>query len=360
MHFFVRPDASGALEDEGVQKALGRYRGIIKGEKVANFIIAKRVPVEIDLDSNSEILWQAHEKAMGDYFELKENADAGKNIAPPPDHSLLDLKIELASRILESCHFCHRRCGIDRKKGEKGFCGLDAGAYLSSEFVHWGEEACLVPSHTFFFVGCPFYCIYCQNWSISRNMEKGVEVSGSQLALMAEKRRESEDTRNVNLVGGSPTPNIFTILEMLRALDMNIPIVWNSNMYMSLESMNLLEGAIDVYLADFKYGNDDCAKRLSKVKDYWQVTTRNLSKCKRDGELLIRHLVLPNHLECCTGPVLKWITDEFRNSARVNIMDQYHPEFEAEGEKDITRRVTREEMKKAFEIAKELGLENLD
>jgi putative pyruvate formate lyase activating enzyme len=179
------------------------------------------------------------------------------------------------------------------------------------------------------------------------------------MAEIAKRRRVVEKSRNVNLVGGDPTPNTHTILDMLKELDVNVPIVWNSNMYMSEETMRLLDGCVDVYLTDLKYGNSECAERLSKVENYWEVATRNHSLAKKQAELLIRHLVLPNHVECCSVPIIEWVAENFGDSIRVNVMAQYHPEFEAYTMPDITRGVTSTEMEKVFALARERGL-NLD
>lgn len=339
MYSFFRPDALKAFEDEGVKRALGRYIDVSRNVKAARFVITRAV---------------------------KRKEEAGQYLEYPPDKlkktdkSLLDDKISRARSILEQCHFCERRCGVNRAAGEHGFCGLGAEARLSSEFIHIGEEACLVPSHTIFFIGCTFYCIFCQNWTISRQIEKGIPVTGKELAGMVKKRRILEKSRNVNLVGGEPTPNLHVILEMLKHLDVNIPVVWNSNMYMTAETMELLDGCVDVYLADFKYGNDRCALKLSKVRNYWEVVTRNHLLAREHAELLIRHLVMPNHVECCTKRVLEWISSNLGNDVRVNIMAQYRPEFQAHKEPSISRRVNSSEMERAYQIAAEVGLTNLD
>ncbi len=124
--------------------------------------------------------------------------------------------------------------------------------------------------------------------------------------------------------------------------------------------MKLLEGVIDVYLADFKYGNDKCAKKFSKAPDYWKIMKRNYLLAKRQAEILIRHLVLPNHLECCTSRIFKWVGKNLDNEIRLNIMGQYHPEFEVFEFKEMVRRIERKEMERAFELAKKNGLYNLE
>ena len=357
---FLRPDALVAFEDEGVKKALGRYIEVCRNQKAAQFLIAKTTGVDIELKAPTNELWKEHENKVKKIKKFLDYPLSEINLLEIKKPNLIDLKLELANRILKCCTFCERKCKVDRTKGEKGFCQVNKISRLSSEFLHFGEEACLVPSHTFFFIGCNFYCVYCQNWTISRQIEKGVPITGKKLANIAKKRRLVEKSRNINLVGGDPTPHLHTIIEMLKFLEVNVPIVWNSNMYLSLEAMKLLEGCVDVYLTDFKYGNDACAERLSKVKNYTEIIKRNHLIAKRQGELLIRHLVLPNHVECCTSNILKWISDNLGNEVRVNIMAQYRPEFEAINYPELKRKVSGEEMKKAFEIAKELGLWNLD
>jgi putative pyruvate formate lyase activating enzyme len=359
MYRFLRHDSSTALGKEGVKRALGRYVEVTGNRLIANFLVTKSTPADI----NAEDPWAEHDKAL----KVREKALKKLNASRVsyddlefPEYSLLDLKVNLARDILSDCHFCERRCGVSRAEEEKGFCNLGADSRLSSEFLHLGEEGCLVPSHTLFFIGCTFYCVFCQNWTISRQVENGVPVNPEELAKVVKKRRLLDKSSNLNLVGGEPTPNLHVILQMLKHLEVNIPIVWNSNMYMSTEAMKLLDGIVDIYLTDFKYGRDDCALKLSKVKDYWKIITRNHLLAKEQAELLIRHLVLPNHVECCTKLILEWIGEIFGDSVRINIMAQYHPEFQAHKIPFINRGVTSSEMTRAYEIAREAGLSNLD
>jgi putative pyruvate formate lyase activating enzyme len=126
-------------------------------------------------------------------------------------------------------------------------------------------------------------------------------------------------------------------------------------MYLTEESMKLLDGIVDVYLTDFKYGNDQCAEELSKVKKYWQIITRNHIMAQGNADLIIRHLVLPDHLECCTYPVLKWISGHLENPA-VNVMFQYRPEYKAMDTPRIDRFLTDAEKERALEIAREFNI----
>ncbi|MCS4541767.1 MAG: radical SAM protein [Euryarchaeota archaeon] len=358
---FLRPDAVEILEDKRVQKSLARYFSVMFDKKPAKYMITRRFPTGIDFSATTENLWKAHDDLIKDFEKIQKQVDEGKlslDQLEPGKVSLLDLKIEIAKRILKNCHFCERRCGVDRTAGKKGFCQAGVEARIASEFLHHGEEPELVPSYTIFFCGCSFYCIHCQNWTISRWVEPGWPATPQDIAKMVDKRRH-EGARNVNWVGGSPTPNLHNILESLKYFRVNIPSVWNSNMYMSEEAMKLLHGTVDVYLTDLKYGNSECALKLSKVKSYWEIATRNHIIASRQAELIIRQLVLPGHLECCTKPALSWIAKNLGPDVRTNVLFQYRPEFKAYEYEGMNRRLTMQEIKRAMEFANEAGLKNL-
>jgi putative pyruvate formate lyase activating enzyme len=358
----LRPDALAVLGDDLARASLRRYFSVMDGKLPARFLICKKVPVKVKPSAAEEELWKAHEYAMNDFRKLLSEVDGGRlNIDDlgVPEQSLLDLKVEISKRILRSCHFCERRCGVDRTSGGRGVCGVGESSRVASEFMHYGEEPELVPSYTIFFNGCTFKCQFCQNWDISQYPESGVEVSPRTLARLVEGARK-EGARNVNWVGGEPTEHLHTILCALNECRANIPSVWNSNMYCSVETMRLLSGVTDVYLTDFKYGNDECALRYSKVKDYWRVITRNHKLAHADAEVIIRHLVLPGgHTECCTKPIFHWISQNLGKTVRVNCMFQYRPCYHAEMYEELNRRLNSEEIRRSLELAREAGLENV-
>jgi len=138
----------------------------------------------------------------------------------------------------------------------------------------------------------------------------------------------------------------------------NIPVVWNSNSYYSPETAKLLAGFGDVYLLDFKYGPGECAERISDAPNYWETCTRNHLEAKEYGELIIRMLILPNHFECCTKPIMNWIAKSLGTETRVNVMFQYRPEWHAYEVPELRRRLTRHEMERAIHLAKEANLSN--
>jgi len=271
--------------------------------------------------------------------------------------SSLGTKMGIANEMLRNCHFCERRCGVNRLEHEIGYCGVEAVSRYASEFLHYGEEPELVPSHTIFFTGCTFSCVYCQNWDISTAPTSGTPVLPERMAEIITMRKH-QGARNVNFVGGDPTPHLHTILQIMDKCNVNTPMVWNSNMYCSKEAMELLSGVIDVYLADFRYGNDECAQKYSNVNNYWGITTRNFLLAHEDAEVIIRHLVLPTHLECCTKPIVAWIAKHMPG-VRFNLMFQYMPYYKAHQHPEINRRLSYDERKRALEIVEEAGLRNL-
>lgn len=365
MWALYRPDALAVWQDPVVRERLKWYYLVMRDEAPAKFHIAARIeaPADYKLLGDSE-LWKLHDK-LGKAFDeewsrQKERPDPSLAKKELPQASFLDVKIELARRQLKRCMLCERRCGVDRTS-RRGACLLDAKPRVASFFHHLGEEAPLVPSGTIFFAGCNFRCVYCQNWDISQDPEAGAEAPPEALAAIQVRLRE-EGARNINWVGGEPTPNIPFILESLRILarrGVNVPQLWNSNMYLTPEGLALILHVMDIWLPDFKYGNDACALRYSVAPRYWEVTARNFSViCSRGEDIIVRHLVLPGHVDCCTKPVLRWLAENCKH-ALVNIMDQYRPEHlvvKLDRYREIRRRVSQKEMDEAYMYADSLGL----
>lgn len=356
----IRPDACSAFKDPKVFTSIPRYTEIVRGKKLAKFLICRSIEVDFDYESTDEELWMIHSRALDQYPRIEKNFDEGFKKLDGVKHgkSLLDLKTELAKRIMRSCRFCLRGCGVDRLSGQRGYCGCGTELNVSSYFPHMGEEPELVPSGTVFTCGCSMRCIHCQNWEISQWMDSGTPYSPQELARVVESLKD-QGCRNVNMVGGDPTPNCWLWLQTMMEVKSNIATVWNSNSYYSEETAELLAGFIDVYLLDFKYGCDRHAEEISDAPRYWEASTRNHLMARKHGELIIRVLVLPGHNECCTRPVLEWISKNLGSNTRVNLMFQYRSEWRAYERPELRRRLTREEVEEALQIAGEVGLENL-
>jgi putative pyruvate formate lyase activating enzyme len=358
---FFRPDSVRVWKDPETIRRLRRYRGIIDQERVAKYLLSRDLECSTPLDETAEKLWAKHSELSQKHKEYMDYVDSGEtriSLEERTTISFLDLKVELANRILSECHFCERKCGADRTRDDKGWCKLGSESRVSSAFLHTGEEAPLVPSGTIFFSSCCFGCVFCQNNDISTNPNSGHTVDVKKLAAVAETLFR-DGALNINYVGGDPIPNTHTILGSMKHLTSNVTQLWNSNLYCSEDTMRLLGDVFDVWLPDFKYGNPECAERLSGVKDYFSIVSRNHLIAYDNGEVIIRHLVMPNHLECCTIPILEWVAEKMPD-CMVNIMGQYRPEHKVLWDKDtfrdIARGVSREEMQRAFETAEELGI----
>ncbi|MGC9226029.1 radical SAM protein [Caldivirga sp.] len=364
-----RPDALVVFNNPLIKSRLSWYYMVMNDQAPAKFHIAARLEANDDYASMSiDELWGLHDK-LGETFdkvwgEHKERPNVSIIKDPLPKSSFLDVKVELVKRIIRNCTLCERRCGIDRTK-RKGACMLDLRPRVASYFIHLGEEAPLVPSGTIFFTGCNLRCVYCQNWDISQKPENGVEVNEADLASMQIELRISE-ARNINWVGGEPTPNLHVIIPSMRILaekGVNVPQLWNSNLYLTIEGMKLILHLIDIWLPDFKYGNDECALRYSVAPRYVEVVSRNLKMiCDRDEDVIIRHLVLPGHVECCTKPILNWVTHNCPRAV-VNIMNQYHPDYlvpRLSRYRELNRRVTGSELREAYGYAERMGIVRID
>ncbi|NHJ47028.1 MAG: radical SAM protein [Asgard group archaeon] len=348
-----------------------RYRAILDKEKIARYLITKKLAINCSLDLSLEKLWEEHEKAAEEFKKLLTKIDSKEvnfDELPIPEVSFLDLKEKIAYEMLSNCHFCERRCHVNRSEGEIGFCRLGAESIISSAFLHTGEESVLVPSGTIFFAGCTFTCVFCQNHDISQgwcdeksgNISGGTIITPKRLALLAEKLWK-EGARNINWVGGDPTPNLHSIISALKIFEKNICILWNSNMYQSLEATKLLLELMDFWLPDFKFWEEKFAKEMSGINHYTEIVSRNIKMAydEGSGEVLIRHLIMPGRVEADTYNILEWCAKEIPN-ALVNLMDQYHSDYLVRVKPDkyrsINRRITSDEWRKATEKATALKI----
>ena len=358
---FWRPDSKAALIDKKTRTSLKRYFDVMENNKLAKFLISKELSATFNKNDSLTKRWAIHDKLTEKFDNIEKELDTRQirlRELATSKKSFLDLKIEIAMKILENCHLCSRRCDSNRLNGELGYCRCGTKTQISTIFPHTGEEPELVPSGTIFTLGCTLRCIHCQNWTISQWFEPGKIYSAKQLAIAVENLRTS-GCRNINLVGGEPTSWLCQWLEVFRNVKVNVPIIWNSNSYYSEETAKLLAGFADVYLLDFKYGPQDCAKKIADAPDYWITCTRNHLYAKKYGDLIIRVLVLPGHIECCTKPILNWITKNLGESVRVNLMFQYRPEWRAHELAELQRYLTKAEQKSALKIAKKAGLTNV-
>ena len=268
----------------------------------------------------------------------------------------------------EHCTLCPRRCGVDRTKGERGFCGMPDKLYAARASAHYWEEPVISGSFgsgAIFFSGCTLRCAFCQNYTIS-DEHFGRELTPQALRAVME-RLIDEGVQNINLV--TPTHFLPSILPALEP-KLPVPVVYNCGGYESVETLRRLEGKIDVYLPDFKYSDNALAKRLSAAPDYYETAAaailemyRQVSRPVIEDEqmtrgVLLRHLVLPGFVDNSLG-VLDWIAENFRSGdILVSLMSQYVPMGKAKAMPPLDRRITETEYDAVLSYMELLGIED--
>jgi putative pyruvate formate lyase activating enzyme len=265
---------------------------------------------------------------------------------------------------------------VDRSHDERSICHVGRRAIVASAFAHRGEEDPLrgwSGSGTIFLAGCNLRCVFCQNFDVSWGVG-GAEVSAETLAaLMLE--LQARGCHNVNWVTPEHVvPQLLEALVIAAGDGLRIPIVYNTSAYDSAESLELLDGVVDVYMPDLKLWTAERARRYLRRPDYPEVARRSILEMQRQvGPLelddrglavrgvLLRHLVMPGLLDE-TEAILRWVARELGPDTYVNLMGQYRPEgLVRDGEyREIARRPTCDELSRAVELAHELGLHRLD
>ncbi|MBW8042074.1 MAG: radical SAM protein [Planctomycetes bacterium] len=270
---------------------------------------------------------------------------------------------------MNPCTLCPRNCKVNRSKDQIGFCGIGDMPVISSVGPHFGEESVLVGrggSGTIFFAGCNLGCIFCQNFDIS-HQRYGNQVTIDELS-QAILGLQNYGCCNINFV--TPThvaPAIAAAIESACKKGLTLPTVYNTGGYDSVDTLELLNGFIDIYMPDMKYVDSDVAKELSNAPDYPQINFAAVKEMHRqvgdlklkDGVatrgLLIRHLVLPENL-AGSFEIIDFLAEEISPKTTINVMDQYRPCYKASSHPKINRRPTREEIKSARKYAIEKGL----
>jgi len=274
--------------------------------------------------------------------------------------------------LLHHCELCPRKCGADRLKGEKGFCGAGDDAVISHYGPHFGEEPPISGtrgSGNIFFSPCNLRCIFCQNHQIShRSLGSKVPVEGL-VDIFFELERAH--VHNINLVSPTPyLPQIASAILAARSKGISIPLIYNTNAYENVEALRLLRGLIDIYLPDFKYWNDKAGDRLSSCSGYRDTAMAAILEMKSQvGDLdsrerpavrglLVRHLVLPG-MVAATEQIVRWIRAHLGKDTFVSLMAQYHPVHRAHELPLLSRGIRQEEYERAMQACTKAGLDNV-
>jgi putative pyruvate formate lyase activating enzyme len=277
--------------------------------------------------------------------------------------------------MMESCQLCPRMCGVNKLKGEKGFCQANSQLEISAHHPHYGEERPLVGrggSGTIFLTNCSLRCVFCINWEISQGGE-GSPGSINDFADMM-LGLQKLGCPNINFV--TPThysPHILLAVDKAASKGLKVPLVYNTCGWERVEILKFLDGVVDIYLPDFKYSDGEMASKYSSgASTYPEVTQKALLEMHRQvgvakpadnglmyRGLMIRHLVMPNDVSGTHG-VIDWIANNLPKDTYLNIMSQYSPMYRAYDYPEISRKITREEYSDAVNYAKAAGLTNLE
>ncbi len=304
---------------------------------------------------------------------------AGTDAAPPlTRRQLARQRIPLARAALADCHLCAHHCGVNRLAGERGLCKAGTRARVFSAQMEVADELELIPTFAIALSGCDLRCAFCITGEASWNPRAGEEFLRKTLAADAAAAL-ANGARTIMILGGEPTIHLPTVLEIVAALPEEATLVWKTNAHATAEARALLDGLFDVWLADYKFGNDACALRLARVADYTRIVQENVrwmaggavvgvaaerrtrrrykmrNSTAQNSELIVRHLLLPGHVECCWRPIAAWLAAELPG-VKVSLRTEYWPSWQASRHVEIRGAITEVERRLARDIAREYGL----
>jgi len=269
--------------------------------------------------------------------------------------ALAEKRLPQIQRLADPCRICPKACGAKRLQGEIGFCGAGTQATLFMEYLHWAEDADIVPAQTMYLNGCNLACTFCQTGEEQEKLPS-TPLTPDLFRLILD-RGWKRGARFVNVLGGEPTVNLPALLELFAEVGDFPNLVWNTNLYGTAETFELLNGIADVYMADLKFGNSKCAANLAGADDAGEVAKARAAEifARTPEALIARHLVMPGHFDCCTRPVLEWVARTLPG-VRVSLKTVFMPPARLSGNCLEKRFLSQEEADRAKNLAKSLGL----
>jgi putative pyruvate formate lyase activating enzyme len=293
-------------------------------------------------------------------------------MSPLLKHDEILLRAKEAEKLSSPCRLCPRACGIDRTDGERGYCGAGPEPSVAAVLPHFGEEPPLTGPEgagTIFFSRCNMRCLYCQNHQISQG-DLGRDLSPDELALEI-LRLQKSGCSTIEPV--SPThhlPGLLKALAIATEQGLDLPVVYNTNGYESVQTLELLDGIADIYLPDLKYASNDEALKYSDAEDYVEKARAAILKMHAQvGNLaidvqgrgvrgmILRHLILPGEVSG-TRQTLAWVRDNLPITVTLSLMAQYAPLHRGKDFPPLDRTITCEEYDRAVDTAWKLGFEN--
>ncbi|HEX9046208.1 MAG TPA: radical SAM protein [Verrucomicrobiae bacterium] len=304
-------------------------------------------------------------------------------------------RIPRARAALAECRLCAHHCGVNRLAGETGLCRAGAETRCFSAQVEVADELELIPTFAVALSGCDLRCDFCVTGAESWNARAGQSFCAPAIAERARRALEN-GAATVMILGGEPTIHLPAVLELVSLLPASAKLVWKTNAHGSAQARELLAGLFDVWLADFKFGNDACAQRLAKIANYGPVVRENLRwfagevslensrieplnggevlygvpasagsanqgsmtvgcRVRGKGELIVRHLLMPGHVDCCWQPVAEWLAETLPG-IKVSLRRGFWPAWHWWRHSELAKPLSDPEMEKAVAVAKNYSL----
>ncbi|MFZ0826290.1 MAG: radical SAM protein [Verrucomicrobiia bacterium] len=264
-------------------------------------------------------------------------------------------RARIAHAMLADCRFCAHDCGVNRLASETGLCHAGAGARFFCAQTEVSDELELIPTFAVALSGCDMRCDFCITGATSWNARAGAAFDAPAMAANARAALQA-GARSIMVLGGEPTIHLPAALEFVALLPETAKLIWKTNAHGSAQARELLDGIFDVWLADFKFGNDACAQRLAKTPDYVRVVGENLRWANEHSELIIRHLLMPGHVDCCWQPVAQWLAANLPG-AKVNLRSSFWPAWHAARHPELRGTVSKAETEHAWRIAGACGID---
>ncbi len=274
--------------------------------------------------------------------------------------------------LMKECTLCPRDCKVDRTMGQRGYCKTCEELIVARAALHMWEEPCISGdegSGTVFFSGCSLGCVYCQNYNIANGMA-GKQISIERLSDIFMELQQQR-ANNINLVTPSHyVPQIIEAIDQARGKGLSIPIVYNSSAYEKVDTLQLLEGYVDIYLPDLKYMNPEPARLYSRAEDYFEYASKAINEMVRQvgyaefdnrgmmrKGVIVRHLVLPGHLPD-SKDIIRYLYDSYGDTIYISIMNQYTPLPRMANDPMMNHKVSAEEYEELIDYAIDIGIEN--
>jgi putative pyruvate formate lyase activating enzyme len=256
---------------------------------------------------------------------------------------------------LESCEICHHRCAVDRLAGPAGRCGAGEDPNVFSAQVEVGDEHEIIPAYAIALAGCNMRCAFCITGDESWHPRRGHRLDATTAASRATTAMESGRAKTLQVLGGEPTIHLPWLLKLAAAMPENARLVLKTNGLSTATAREILEGLFDVWIVDFKFGNDFCAEKLSRTPGYVGAVRETLVWASSHTDLIIRHLLMPGHVGCCWRPVAEWISVHLPGT-KISLRSGYWPSWRAAEHVPLDRPLDAGELSEAMEIVERFKL----